>query len=95
MTARILAFLFVCMAGSAAQAQTYHYVDGLDPNGYNWLALRMGPGFDAPWSPTKMGPGTLLSVLDRSREWLLVRVQSSGETGWANSRYIFCCRTLR
>lgn len=95
MAYRVLTFLFLCCAASGAQAQTFHYVDGLDPNGYNWLALRMGPSYQAPWSPTKMGPGTLVSVLDQSREWMLVRLQASGETGWANARYIFCCRTLR
>jgi hypothetical protein len=70
---------------------SYHYVTGLDPTGWNWLALRSRPSYQAPWSTTKMGPGTLLTVLGRQGEWLHVRLQN-GETGWANSRYVSCCR---
>ncbi|MGP0059453.1 MAG: protein kinase domain-containing protein, partial [Beijerinckiaceae bacterium] len=70
----------------------YHYVTGLDPNGNNWLALRTAPSFQAPWSTTHMGPGTLLTVFERSGEWLHVRLQN-GETGWANERYVACCTT--
>ena len=91
----IVSAALVVLGTAASQAQTFHYVDGLDPNGYNWLALRVGPSYQAPWSPTKMPPGTLLTVLDRYGEWFHVQVQSSREIGWANARYVACCRTLR
>ncbi|MFI5011042.1 MAG: caspase family protein [Hyphomicrobiales bacterium] len=77
-------------AGQPGEAQFY-YVTGLDPNGNNWLALRSSPSFQAPWSTTRMGPGTLLTVLERDGEWMHVRLQS-GETGWANGKYLACCR---
>lgn len=86
---------FLLLTGASSQAQTFHYVDGLDPNGYNRLALRVGPSYQAPWSPTKMPSGTLLTVLDRYGEWYQVQVQSSRGIGWANARYVACCRTMR
>lgn len=76
---------------SAAEAGRFHYVTGLDPNGYNWLALRSAPDFLAPWSATRMGPGTLLTILDQNGGWYRVRLQT-GEVGWANSKFIACCR---
>ena len=64
-------------------------VDGLDPNGDNWLALRSSPNGKAPWSDRHMGPGTPLFVLGSSGPWLHVRL-SSGETGWAYGQYVRC-----
>lgn len=79
-------------SGTDSAAPSFYYVTGLDPNGNNWLALRTAPSFQAPWSTTHMGPDTLLTVIDRSGEWLQVRLQN-GETGWANSKYVACCKT--
>ena len=64
-------------------------VSGLDPNGNNWLALRNQPSFQSSWSPTRMGPGTIVSSFGRLREWRHVRL-ASGETGWANGRFLAC-----
>ena len=64
-------------------------VDGLDPNGDNWLALRSSPSGKAPWSDKHMGPGTPLAVFGSSGPWLHVRL-SSGETGWAFGQYVRC-----
>lgn len=70
---------------------TFYYVTGLDSNGDNWLALRTAPSFRAGWSQTRMGPGTLLTLLGREGDWLHVRLLS-GETGYAFARYVACCR---
>ena len=78
---------------SSAEIGRWHYVTGLDPNGNNWLALRRGPSFSAAWSPTRMGPGTPLKVTGRSGEWYAVTLQS-GETGWANARFVACCQDV-
>ena len=64
-------------------------VAGLDPAGNNWLALREQPSFQSPWSATRMGPGTPLAPLERYGIWLHVRLRS-GETGWANARFVRC-----
>ncbi len=66
-------------------------VDGLDPMGDNWLALRNSPDSRAPWSQRHMGPGTPLDVFGRSGPWLHVRLDT-GEVGWASSRYVRCGR---
>ncbi|MFI5012410.1 MAG: TIR domain-containing protein [Hyphomicrobiales bacterium] len=77
---------------AAVSPTRYYYVDGLDPNGYNWLALRFDPSPQSKWSDTHMGPGTLLTVLSQSGDYYYVRLLS-GETGWASVRYVKCCRT--
>ena len=61
---------------NAAPAGYYYYVDGLDPKGFNWLALRSAPNSNAPWSKTQMRPGTLLTVLSRSGDYYNVRLRS-------------------
>ncbi len=66
-------------------------VGGLDPAGNNWLALRSAPTYQAPWSTTRMGPGTVVGVIGRAGEWVKVRL-ASGETGWANGKFLFCGR---
>ncbi len=73
-------------------AGSYYYVTGLDPNGDNWLALRNAPSYSSAWSATRMGPGTLLTRLGQQGDWMNVRTQS-GETGWANAKFIACCRS--
>jgi hypothetical protein len=62
-------------------------ITGLDPNGYNWLALRSAPSFGASWSTTHLIPGTIVTVLGREGEWTHIQLDG-GETGWANSRYL-------
>lgn len=70
----------------------YHYVTGLNPNGFNWLALRVGPSFRSTWSETiKIPPQTLLTKRGEQGEWMNV-VLPSGEAGWVRSRYVACCR---
>jgi hypothetical protein len=71
---------------------SYHYLVGLDPHGDNFLALKEAPGVRAP-RLLKMGPDTLLEVLDRRGPWLRVRTRD-GATGWAYGRYIACCKTV-
>ena len=78
--------------GPPPSAGNFHYVDGLDPKGFNWLALRTAPSSTAPWSPTHLAPGTLLTVMDISGDWLHVRLRS-GETGWTSTKFVFCCRS--
>lgn len=69
---------------------TYHYVDGLDPNGDNFLALRTEPAGRGR-RIDKMGPGTLLEVTGQDGPWLRVRL-TDGRIGWAHSNWIRCCR---
>ena len=78
-------------AQRATPQQQYHYVDGLDPNGDNFLALRSAPD-GAGYRLGKMGPGTLLELLGQRGNWLNVRM-GDGTTGWAHGRWIYCCRT--
>ena len=70
----------------------YHYVSGLDPNGDNWLSLRSAPSLKTGFSKTRMGPGTLLKVTGSTGDWLQVELMN-GETGYAFSRYVACCRS--
>jgi hypothetical protein len=78
-------------ASSAAAPTQYHYITGLDPNGDNWLALRSEPGLKLGSRLMKMGPETLLTVLERKGAWARVRT-SAGDIGWTSSKYIACCR---
>jgi hypothetical protein len=71
--------------------ERFHYLVGLERSGDNWLALRSEPSGQRGIRLMKMGPDTLLTVLGREGEWLNVRLRS-GETGWAHSKYIACCR---
>lgn len=73
-----------------AAETSFHYVDGLDPNGDNFLALRSAPA-GAGHRLAKMGAGTLLQVLGKRGNWMNVRTRD-GVTGWAHGRWIFCCR---
>ncbi|QIE56427.1 SH3 domain-containing protein [Pikeienuella piscinae] len=67
-----------------------HYVDGLDPQGDNFLALRSAPA-GRGGRIDKMAPGTELEVLDRDGAWARVRLRD-GREGWAHSNWIRCCR---
>jgi|GEM_PF-4626779 len=70
----------------------YHYVDGLDPDGDNFLALREGytPG---SLRLATMESGTLLEVVEEQGVWRRV-ILSDGSEGWAHSNWIACCKTL-
>lgn len=74
-------------------AAGYFYVTGLDPQGDNFLALKAAPSLKAA-RLLKMGPGTLLTVLDRAGPWTQVQLRG-GQTGWAYGRYLACCREDR
>lgn len=77
-------------ASSAVPTQ-YHYITGLDTNGDNWLALRSEPSIKRGSRLMKMGPETLLTVLERKGGWVRVRTLA-GDAGWASAKYIACCR---
>jgi PAN domain-containing protein len=79
-------------AAESNDSTLYHFVTGLDPNGFNWLALRVAPSFHATWSPTvKIAPDTLLKRLGDQGEWMNVAL-ASGDTGWVRARFVACCR---
>jgi Bacterial SH3 domain len=78
---------------SAASQDHYYYLVDLDPHGDNWLALRSEPSLRHGSRLAKMGPETLLVVLGRKNEWVEVRT-TTGQTGWAMSKYIACCKQL-
>ncbi len=77
-------------APAPALPVVYHYVDGLDPNGDNFLALRSAPAGQG-YRLDRMGPGTLLEVLGQQGNWMQVRLRD-GRLGWAHGRWIHCCR---
>jgi SH3-like domain-containing protein len=76
--------------GAAGTGSDFHYLVGLDPGGDNWLALRSEPNMRGV-QLLRMGPQTLLTVIGRDGAWLNVRLRT-GETGWAYSAFIACCR---
>jgi hypothetical protein len=78
----LLAFL-VLLPLAAARAD---YVTGLDPRGENFLALRTGPG-TAYRTIYRMGPDTVLTVLQRRGPWVRARLED-GTEGWAFGEYI-------
>ncbi len=59
---------------------------GLDPNGDNYLSLRTGPGSKYR-EITRMGPGTVVEVLESKGAWRRVRLED-GTVGWAFGKYI-------
>ena len=73
----------------------FHFVTGLDPNGWNWLALRDAPTSNAAWSKTiQIGPETPVTLIGKSGEFSQVRLRS-GETGWVTAAHIECCREAK
>jgi SH3-like domain-containing protein len=75
-----------------SRLQFDHYVSDLDPNGWNWLALRNGPSTSAQWSKTvQVGLDTPVKILDQSGEFSRIQLRS-GEMGWVTSKYLACCR---
>ncbi len=75
-----------------ALTQRLHYVDGLDPKGDNFLALRGGPGTGFA-QLASMEAGTLLRVVESRGDWRRVAL-TDGSQGWAHRNWIVCCRTV-
>jgi hypothetical protein len=63
-----------------------HVVQGLDPNGDGFLALRAGTTGNAP-RLAKMGEGTRLRFLGQEGAWMHVTTET-GLTGWAHTNWI-------
>ena len=91
--------LFATLGASAllpapAQAQSYHYIVGLNPRGDNFLALRSEPDGNG-YRIAKLGPETLLFPTGaRAGRWLQVEVVNTahaGLYGWVFDRYVACC----
>ena len=73
----------------------FHFVTGLDPNGWNWLALRDSPNASAAWSKTiQIGPETPVTLVGKSGDFSKVRLRS-GEVGWVTAAHIECCRETK
>jgi Bacterial SH3 domain len=82
-----------CLVATASSPQpqefdSCYFVTGL---GGKRLALRSEPSFQGRQS-NHMAPNTKLTLLERNGEWMHVRLQS-GETGWANARYLETCHS--
>jgi PDZ domain/Bacterial SH3 domain len=71
------------------KSDSCYFVTRLAPT-RKMLALRTAPSFQARQS-NHMAPSTRLTLLERRSEWMHVRLES-GETGWANSKYLQGCR---
>ncbi len=67
-----------------------YYVGGLDPYGDGFLALRNGASSNSTML-AKMTENTPLQVLSQSGSWMNVTTPT-GQSGWAHSRWIYCCR---
>ena len=70
----------------------YHYVGQVNPPD-PWLALRTEPSAKRGRRIMKMPQGTLLRQLERRGFWWRVEL-TTGERGWAHSKWIKCCKTL-
>jgi hypothetical protein len=62
------------------------YVGNLNPDGDNYLSLRRYPNSSSR-ELSRMGPGTVLEILDADGPWRYVRT-ADGRIGWAYSRWI-------
>jgi hypothetical protein len=76
--------------GQGASGATRWFVDGLDPNGDNWLALKAGPALSTR-RLGKLPPGELLIVSEARGDWKRVTTQN-GQQGWVHRKYVSCCR---
>lgn len=83
----------VSQSSPAAPVERFYYLTGLDPQGDNWLALRSEPSLTHGSRLMKMGPDTFLVVLARKNAWMEVRT-TTGQTGWAMSKYVACCKQV-
>ncbi len=72
--------------------QHFHYVGQVNPPD-PWLALRTEPSSKRGRRIMKMPQGTLLRQLERRGFWWRVEL-TTGERGWAHSKWIKCCKTL-
>lgn len=84
-------------AGSGAANQQgsfgdkFHYVGHVNPPD-PWLALRTEPSSSSGQRIMKMPEGTLLRQLERRGAWWYVEL-TTGERGWAHSKWIKCCKS--
>lgn len=72
--------------------ENFHYVGPLSPPD-PWLALRTEPSSTSGSRIMKMPQGTLLRQLERRGFWWYVEL-TTGERGWAHSKWIKCCKKL-
>lgn len=72
-------------------AGNFHYVGQLNPPD-PWLALRSEPSSTRGHRIMKMPSGTLLRQLERRGFWWYVEL-TTGERGWAHSKWIKCCKS--
>jgi len=70
----------------------FHYVGTVRPPD-PWLALRTEPSARKGRRIMKMPQGTLLRQIERRGLWWYVEL-TTGERGWAHSKWIKCCKTL-
>ncbi|MGI9520346.1 MAG: YARHG domain-containing protein, partial [Hyphomicrobiaceae bacterium] len=68
----------------------FHYVGGLNPEGDNFLALKLSPNLRSR-RIAMMGPGTLLTITKERGVWKQVRLRD-GASGWAHGNWIKCCK---
>ena len=83
MRGRFVLGMVLVLLPSAAMAE---YVGNLNPKGDNFLTLRQYASAKSK-SLSRMGPDTIVEVLDRDGDWLYVET-SDGRLGWAFSKYI-------
>lgn len=83
MPRRVLMVLALALAPLSGGAEV---VGNLKPEGDNYLSLRQRPSTSAP-ELSRMGPGTVLTILQSDGPWRRVRT-ADGREGWAHSRYI-------
>ena len=70
----------------------YHYVGDVRPPD-DWLSLRTVPSDKGGARIMKMPAGTLFKVTEKRGVWWHVELRD-GQTGWAHSNWIRCCKYL-
>ena len=70
----------------------YHYVGAVSPPD-DWLSLRTVPSDKGGSRVMKMPAGTLFKVTEKRGVWWHVELRD-GQTGWAHSNWIRCCKQL-
>lgn len=73
------------------QSEKFYYVGTVRPPD-PWLALRTEPSARSGDRIMKMPQGTLLRLIERRGFWWRVAL-TTGEEGWAHSKWIKCCKT--
>ena len=79
-------------AKTPASGTQYHYVGPVFPPD-PWLALRTVPSSSGGKTLMKMPQGTLFKVNEKRGKWWHVELRD-GQSGWAHSDWIVCCKTL-